>query len=145
MKIYLAAPLFTQAQRRWLRSLAQIITAKRPDWTVFLPQDEAEIRDEHGAPDCSAIFGKCLEGLDAADIVLAILDGVDVDSGTSFEIGWAYAKNKKIYGVLTDFRYSTPNEINAMLFGCCTDIIYCSAVNEDLDYLVAQIVDKMSA
>ncbi len=44
------------------------------------------------------------------DIVVAILDGTDVDSGTASEIGFAYAKNKRILGLRTDFRLSGDNE-----------------------------------
>lgn len=144
MKIYLAAPLFTQAQRIWLRRLAAAIVSAKPDWTIFLPQDEAEIRDKDGSPDQSGIFNKCLAGLEEADTVVAILDGADVDSGTSFEIGWAYARGKNIFGVLTDFRHSSPDEVNAMLSCCCDDIVYLSAVNEDLDALAAEIVKMMT-
>lgn len=33
----------------------------------------------------------------------AVLDGVDVDSGTAWEIGYAYARGKPIIGLRTDF------------------------------------------
>ena len=33
-----------------------------------------------------------------------MLDGVDVDSGTAWEIGYAYAKGKPVFGLRTDFR-----------------------------------------
>jgi hypothetical protein len=45
-----------------------------------------------------------------ADGVVAILDGVDVDSGTAGEIGYAFAKGKRIYGLRTDFRLAGDNE-----------------------------------
>lgn len=47
--------------------------------------------------------------IDKSDAVLAILDGVDVDSGTAAEIGYAYAKGKRIYGLRTDFRLAGDN------------------------------------
>ena len=48
--------------------------------------------------------------IDSSDIVLAVLDGTDVDSGTAAEIGYAFAKGKKIIGYRGDFRLSADNE-----------------------------------
>jgi len=45
-----------------------------------------------------------------ADGVVAILDGIDVDSGTASEIGFAFAQGKRIYGLRTDFRLAGDNE-----------------------------------
>lgn len=49
------------------------------------------------------------EGIDAADMVIAVLDGVDVDSGTASEIGYAKGKDKLIEGYRGDFRLSADN------------------------------------
>jgi nucleoside 2-deoxyribosyltransferase len=48
--------------------------------------------------------------IDSSDIVLAVLDGTDIDSGTAAEIGYAFAKGKKIIGYRGDFRLSADNE-----------------------------------
>jgi nucleoside 2-deoxyribosyltransferase len=48
--------------------------------------------------------------IDAADSVLAILDGPDVDSGTAAEIGCAFARRKPILGYRGDFRVSADND-----------------------------------
>jgi len=50
------------------------------------------------------------EMIDAADTLVAVLDGVDVDSGTASEIGYAFGGGKRIYGLRTDFRQSGENE-----------------------------------
>lgn len=48
--------------------------------------------------------------LASSDSVLAVLDGVDVDSGTASEIGYAFGLgNKIINGLRTDFRQSGEN------------------------------------
>lgn len=44
-----------------------------------------------------------------SEVIFAILDGVDVDSGTASEIGYACAKGKKIYGYRNDFRQAGEN------------------------------------
>lgn len=48
--------------------------------------------------------------IDSCDLVVAVLDGVDVDSGTAAEIGYAFARGKKILGYRGDFRLSADND-----------------------------------
>ena len=45
------------------------------------------------------IYDTDMENLKSADIVVALLTGRDVDSGTSAEIGYAYASNKVLIGI----------------------------------------------
>jgi nucleoside 2-deoxyribosyltransferase len=48
--------------------------------------------------------------IDESDMLFAILDGVDVDSGTAAEIGYAFARGKPVLGYRGDFRLSADNE-----------------------------------
>jgi nucleoside 2-deoxyribosyltransferase len=48
--------------------------------------------------------------IDRAQAMLAVLDGVDVDSGTAAEIGYAFARGTRIVGYRGDFRLSADNE-----------------------------------
>ncbi len=48
--------------------------------------------------------------IDGAAALLAILDGVDVDSGTAAEIGYAAALGKPVVGVRLDIRQAGDNE-----------------------------------
>jgi nucleoside 2-deoxyribosyltransferase len=50
------------------------------------------------------------EAIARCDLVFAVLDGTDVDSGTASEIGYAFALGKKILGYRGDFRLSADNE-----------------------------------
>ena len=50
------------------------------------------------------------EAIHECDAVLAVLDGVDIDSGTAAEIGYACAKGKPIIGYRGDFRVCSDNE-----------------------------------
>jgi len=38
------------------------------------------------------LFEICIWGLDGASMVLVILDGADADSGSCFEVGYAFAR-----------------------------------------------------
>jgi nucleoside 2-deoxyribosyltransferase len=49
-----------------------------------------------------------------ADVVFALLDGADVDSGTAAEIGYAAAVGTPVVGYRTDWRTSGDNEAAAV-------------------------------
>ena len=54
--------------------------------------------------------------MDECSLSVAILDGFDVDSGTSFELGYLYANKKPVIGLLMDIRFPRPEEqINLMI------------------------------
>lgn len=44
------------------------------------------------------------------EVMVAVLDGADVDSGTASEVGFAYAVGKRIYGYRGDLRRAGDNE-----------------------------------
>jgi nucleoside 2-deoxyribosyltransferase len=68
---------------------------------VFLPQQQCE-----GLVSPRDIFSACVNGLSGSQIVVAVLDGADADSGTCWECGYAYAKGIKVVGLRTDVRRS---------------------------------------
>ena len=115
MKIYFAAPLFTHAERYWNQQLADSLSREAPGIQVFLPQVDADIFLPNGQLDLSSVYSRCIQGVDEADIVVAILDGADVDSGTAFECGYAFAKEKPIIGIRTDIREGEDQGMNLML------------------------------
>ncbi len=97
MKIYFAAPLFTQAERIWNDQLAAELASFGYD--VFLPQ-----ADSPQNATSSTIFAADRDGVRDADTVLAIMDGADPDSGTCWECGYAYGLGIPVVTVRTDFR-----------------------------------------
>lgn len=112
--IYLAGPLFTHAEVEYNCKLRDMLLRK--GFSVFLPQEDAEdALEEREKQNQECIFKKCVEGLDNSDLIIAILDGVDVDSGTAWEIGYAYAKGKPVIGLRTDFRSLSDGIVNLMV------------------------------
>ena len=118
MKIYLAGPLFTRAEFLFNEELAYDL--KEMGFEVFLPQEECK-----GVLDTREIFNICKNGIEASDIVIAILDGADADSGTCWEVGFAYAIGvSRIIALRTDFRQSgDTGGFNAMLYHSATKVI----------------------
>ena len=99
--VYLAAPLFSEAELDFNRKLRDEI--KRAGFKVFLPQEDSNnIKDEKTRQ--KIIFGKNEAAIQNSNIIVAVLDGTDIDSGTAWEIGYAYARGKPILGLRTDFR-----------------------------------------
>lgn len=83
------------------RFAAEFVALQSEDSVTVRLGRLAEINRELGRSNAAAI--------DQADGVVAILDGVDVDSGTAAEIGYAHARGKRVYGLRTDFRLAGDN------------------------------------
>ena len=142
MNIYLAAPLFSIAERRLNRELARALEARLPETTVTLPQDvrvgkQASLNDRRHA---RAIYEQCVAAIEAADVVLAVLDGADADSGVTFEVGYARALGKRVVGLRTDFRQLQVKGLNVMLSEGCHDVLVHFSFNESLDALVEALL-----
>ncbi len=99
MKLYFAGPLFTQPERDWNTRMAAALT--RAGHAVFLPQAEVKAIT---SLDADTIFRVDVDGVRGADAVVAVMDGADPDSGTSFECGLAFALGLPIVLLRTDFR-----------------------------------------
>lgn len=116
-KIYLAAPLFSEAEQEFNKKLETAL--EELGFSAFVPQEDSN--DTEAARedmDSSNIFQLNVEAIDACDILVAVLDGgTDVDSGTAWEIGYAYAKNKTIIGIKTDFRTLGPEGLVNLMIG----------------------------
>lgn len=115
-QIYLAGPLFSKAERDFNVYLRDRLVEM--GFKVFLPQVDGEDNLEnrlHERQMC--IFENDIRGIDQSDIVLAVLDGgSDVDSGTAWEMGYAYARGKKVLGLKTDFRtFGEEGIVNLMM------------------------------
>jgi nucleoside 2-deoxyribosyltransferase len=50
------------------------------------------------------------EAIETCEVIVAVLDGTDVDSGTAAEIGFGFARGKTILGYRGDFRLASDNE-----------------------------------
>lgn len=135
--IYLASPLgFATSTHAFLRELAtsmrEVIEVINPwddqrfahEFEQLRSEQSVAVRDGRLAEINTELGRKNTESIDLADGLFAVLDGVDVDSGTAAEIGYAFAKGKHVCGLRTDFRLAGDN------FG--------SIVNLQLQYFIEQ-------
>jgi nucleoside 2-deoxyribosyltransferase len=125
--IYLASPLgFAESTRAFM---AELVAELSPVVGVLNPWDDTRFADDiKRAPTIvdpverrallatinTGLGAKNAENIRAADGMVAVLDGIDVDSGTAAEIGYAYGLGKRIYGLRTDFRLTGENEVSVV-------------------------------
>src|SRR5262245_38436178 len=137
-RIYLASPLgFSEARRHFYTSIlipyvrglgCEVVSA----WALTEPgRIEAVQKLPYGPVRRDAwrklnreIGATNRAAIDGARGVVAVLDGVDVDSGTAAEIGYAFARGKLIVGYRGDDRLSADNE--------------ASIVNLQVEYFIRQ-------
>jgi len=114
MKLYLAGPLFTTPERVWNAEVTAALRAAGHE--VFLPQEQEPGKDGAG------IFATDVGGIDWADGLVAIMDGPDPDSGTCWEVGYAFGLKKWIVLVRTDIRAlaGSAGDYNSMLTEAAT-------------------------
>jgi nucleoside 2-deoxyribosyltransferase len=130
--VYLAGPLFTPYERRFVDELAGLL--REDGFEVFVPHEQEYLVPAHDVGP-GAVFETDGRGIDAADALVAILDGPVVDDGTACEIGLFTGlartdpAKKGIVGLLTDSR-SAPREgrpqegrgLNLYVQGCVESI-----------------------
>ena len=145
--IYLAAPLFTQTERTFNRALAARLEEELagPGARVVLPQDFKMSGSYNDKRNFRHLFRKCLEAIDTADAMVAVLDGADADSGTAFEVGYAYARRVPVVGVRTDFRAGQDRGVNMMLSAAAGRFVFDMSFREDLDVLARDAAAKLRA
>ena len=121
IRIYFAGPLFTQAEWQWNGRLAEALRGH--GFTVTLPQVRAKPmlygREKF---DAGVLFADNVKGISESDVVLAIFDQPDPDSGTCWECGYAYALGRPIVGLRTDIRATGDDPdatVNLMLSRSC--------------------------
>ena len=113
-RVYLAAPLFSDPERAYNLSVAGQL--KNNFFDVYLPQEAGDDSVTRNKEEQVRIFSENSRALENADVIVAIIDGADADSGTAWEMGYAFAHGKQVIALRTDFRRSGNHEkVNLML------------------------------
>ena len=124
MTIYLAGPLFSEAEQAYCRRVKSLLESQGHEvvWPFeLIPEGEVVAL---GPKAKEAIFEACVAAMDRCDAMVAILDGAQVDDGTAWEMGYWYSKwgKERIFGIRTDFRQAGDTKwsvVNLMIeMGC---------------------------
>ena len=126
-KIYVAGPLFTEGQR-WLLERIDAVCQEQ-GFETYLPHRDAGLFDRDS--DSLFFFEQDLRQLRESAVVVAVLNGDDVDSGTAWEMGYFYARiGGPIVGYVHDSRKPHPKaQINPMVVNSLHALVH------DLDAL----------
>jgi nucleoside 2-deoxyribosyltransferase len=143
LRIYLAAPLFAQTERIANRDLAARLERELPGAKVILPQDFKVSDSYNDRKNYRFLFRSCLESIDTADALVAVLDGPDADSGVGFEVGYAYARRIPVVGVRTDYRAGQDRGVNLMLSQAAGRFVFDMAFQEDPGALARDVAAKL--
>ena len=145
VRLYLAGPLFSEAERAWLDDLAGRLRAEGFD--CFVPHEQfpelTDVTVEH-------VYQIDTDGLRSADALVAWLDGPSVDDGTACEIGMfaelvrcSGAQYRGIVAIATDLRLERRRQrdvlgggMNLFLVGAITS---CGTIVHDVDDVVASL------
>lgn len=117
IKGYLATHFFNEAGYEYTKDLAKFIR-EETSLELYVPQENGEINDKTDDSEITdiAIAKGDNEYLDQANILIASLDGVEIDAGVASEIGYfsgvmkveqeqkALPKQRIIIGLYTDIR-----------------------------------------
>lgn len=114
--VYVAGPLFTPAERLYLETLTTQI--EETGCEAYLPH-----RDGGLAPpdrrNTRPLYDADIGALDRCDLIVAVLNGPDVDSGTAFEIGYGVARGRPVLGLHEDLRVGGSHDLNVMVANGC--------------------------
>ena len=124
MKVYLASPYgFAESTRAYLGSIKTVLTKARiqvvDPWEIgaklltatrvksAMESKESLVALHNLSSNLAELNRRAIDG---SDVVIAGLDGPDIDSGTASEIGYAFAMGKLVLGLRSDIRRSGENE-----------------------------------
>jgi len=143
MRVYLAAPLFSPAEREFIELLASKIERVG---NVYVPHRDGHLVEVDIASGVEraeayrAVYQRDIDEIRQCDVLLAVLDGRAPDEGVCIEIGFAKALGKYIVGLKTDVRVALPWGNNPMVDGCVKH--WAKTDSEVLELLTAAALDE---
>ena len=92
--IYIAGPFFTDEERAFLKIVIESVKETFPNEELFIPMEHFIPNGENLSNNkwAEAVFKMNVEALNKCDHVVAAYLGLYSDTGTAWEIGYAYAK-----------------------------------------------------
>ena len=148
---YIASPLgFSEAGRayyaeRFLPALAAHVEPVDP-WTLSLPEEFAAARAAGRVHAFGIEVGeRNAEAIRGARLLIAQLDGQEVDAGTAAEVGYAAALGRPCLGVRSDLRASGEPGMRVNLQLEAFVVLSGGFVAGSLDELVARLAQLRAA
>ena len=118
MRGYLANGLFSIGDIYVNEKIASSVREKVERLKLYVPQENEAINDKNAFADSLAIAKADTDALLDSDFLIAVIDGVEIDSGVAAEIGLFSTTGKPIFALFSDIRQQGINnldKINALL------------------------------
>lgn len=118
VKGYLANGLFNIGDRLVNEIIAKEVRDAIPNIDLYVPQENGDINDKNSYANSITIANADMERLVESDFLIAVVDGVEIDSGVAAEIGAFYVSGKPIFALYSDVRQQgrdNVNKINALI------------------------------
>ncbi|MBS9337455.1 nucleoside 2-deoxyribosyltransferase [Fructobacillus parabroussonetiae] len=129
-RVYLAGPFFSETQIAQVERLEKVLADHPQIGDVFSPRKHQHEEYEMFSPEWQKVtFASDVQAIDDADVIVALsdFDGADTDSGTAWELGYAYAKQIPVLTIKED-----TETLNLMLAKSLT--AYLHKVEDVADY-----------
>ena len=137
MKVYIAGSLFSESDRKFLERIDEI--CKNHGLKTFLPHRDCGLW--RNKKDVKKIAKCDLDGFKDCSFLIANLNGFNVGAGTSWEMGYAYAKGIPIIAIKTDRKVEDSiEEISAIIAGT-TKIVESL---EELESEIKKLIKSLS-
>lgn len=104
MKVYVANGLFSIGDRYVNAQIAQALREAVAGIELYVPQENDAINDKESYANSAQIAAADLESLQQSDVLVAVIDGVEIDSGVAAEIGAFSMLNRPIVALFSDVR-----------------------------------------
>jgi len=134
-KIYIAGPFFNATEKENLAEMINYIKSYFPDAELFIPMEHivpgGNDKDENGnyiMPNNiwgKKVFEMDIDGMSDCDMLVAYYDGHYSDTGTAWEMGYAYAKGIPVYVWIPD----TVDVTSCMVMNGCYKVL-SNKINE---------------
>ena len=118
MKAYLANGLFGLGDRLLNTLIAAEVRKEIEGIELYVPQENAAINDKSSYADSITIAKADMDKLRESEFLIAVIDGVEIDSGVAAEIGAFAMMDKPIFALYSDVRQQgrdNENKIKALI------------------------------
>ena len=113
-KVYIAGPLYNEGERWILEKVDNL--CRRIGFDTYLPHRDGGLCPATGEGG-EYYFIEDKKKLAESELVVAILNGSSIDSGTAWELGYAYSRGCYLLGFFDDTRIAFPEaNINLMIY-----------------------------